>query len=436
MVFWAFSTVLTVLGLLLAVYVIYGDPGRTGFSRTQKALLAETEELGREVWDRLAPHRDAQHPEVVTLSPLGGLPLRGNSMRLLPRGEKAFEPIFAAIDSARAYVLVQFYIYRDDSLGQQMQDRLVSAARRGARVYLLIDKLESSLSPEYLQVLAQAGVEVVGYRPERSWTRLHWKGFRNHRKMVVVDGLIAILGGINVGDEYVDRVPKRAPWIDTQLELRGPAVLAAQLSYARDYYCACRHLPELSWTVPRAEGDCSVALLATNPDPDLARCTLMFAAAMAAAKERLWMATPYFIPDEKGITALELAVLRGVEVRVLLPGSSDIYPTEFLAWHYIERLAPLGVRFFHQRGGSMHQKVLLVDSDTALIGSANYDHRSLRLNLELTAWIRGSTEAAAVEQMLRDDFSNCDEVTPEQVRARTAKDRFLTAVTKVFAPVM
>lgn len=436
MLLWALSTAATLMGLVVVVYVIYGQPGRASFSRLQKALLAETEELNQEVWDSLGPSVSSEHLGAAILPRLGSLPLSGNRVRLLPRGETAFEPIFAAIDSAADYVLVQFYIYRDDSLGQQMQAHLIAAARRGTRVHLLFDRLESNVSPECLQNLAEAGVEVIGYRPERFWTRLHWRGFRNHRKVVVVDGKVAFLGGINVGDEYVDRVPERAPWIDTQIELRGPAVLAAQLAYTRDYYTACRDLLSLSWSVPEPEGPCSVAILATNPDPDLASCTLMFAAAMATAKKRLWMATPYFIPDEKGLTAIELAVLRGVEVRVLLPGSSDIQPTEFLAWHYIEKLAPLGVRFFHQRGGSMHQKVLLVDSHTALIGSANYDYRSLRLNQELTAWLQGVDEAAAVEASLLEDFANCDEVTTQQIQARSRREKLLTAVTKIFAPVM
>jgi cardiolipin synthase len=437
LLFWLLGLMAMVGGFLLLVYVLYGDPGRPGFARLHRALKAEWPELEKLTRDSLAPYLQPDTPQATTLERLGGLCVQGNQVTLLPRGETAFAPIFTAIDAARQYVLVQFYIVRDDQLGHQLRERLVAAAVRGVRVYVLFDKIESSVSAEYLAPFAAAGIEVVAFRPERKWNRLHWKGFRNHRKMVLVDAQVAIVGGINVADEYVDRVPKRAPWIDTQVEIRGPAVLATQAVFARDYYCACRKRLKLCWqTEPAASPGCQIAVLATDPDPRLEACTLMFATAMNSARQRIWLATPYFIPDEKGLCALELAALRGVEVRILLPGSSDVYPTELLAWYYIERLQPLGVRFFLQNGGSMHQKVLLIDDHTALVGSANYDQRSFHLNMELTAWMHGPDPAALVEELLLGDFANCREVSPQEVAGRSRLSRLATALTRIVSPVM
>lgn len=436
MLLWLLAALAFPASFLALILIVYGDPGRHGFWKTHSALQAELRDLDETVDDALRPFRQPGMPCATALEKLGAVGLRGNRITLLPRGETAFDPVFAAIDSARDYVLVQFYLVREDRLGHEMRERLLAAAGRGARVYVLFDKIESSVSARYLEPFARAGIEVAAFRPERGWARLHWKGFRNHRKLVLTDGRVAIMGGANVADEYVDRVPKRAPWIDTQVEIRGPAVLAAQRIFARDYYCACRRRLDLSWNASEQAEGCSIAMLATDPDPRFDACTLMFATAMAGASDRVWLATPYFIPDEKGISALELAVLRGVEVRVLLPGSSDVYPTEFLAWHFIERLRPLGVRFFLQNGGSMHQKVLLVDSHTALIGSANYDHRSFKLNLELTAWIHGREPVARVETMLRGDFANCREVTAEDVASRSRLARLATALTRLVSPVM
>jgi cardiolipin synthase len=439
MVFWLLLAVTgTICGGLLAIYVIWGQPGRSGFSKTQRALLAEVEPLTRQVRELLGPWVDDSVPAATTIAWLGAIPaLKGNSVRLLPRGAQAFEPIFEAIDSARQHVLVQFYIFRDDSLGQEMQQRLIAAAHRGARVYLLFDRVESRLSDDSLRPLTQAGVEVAGYRPERGWARIHWKGFRNHRKMVVIDGMVAIMGGINVAEEYVDRVAQRAPWIDTQLEVRGPAALALQLIFVRDFHCATRQTVDLSWQTAVAQGKtCTLAMVATDPHPQLDACTLMFGAAMALAQQRIWMATPYFVPDEKGLAAIELAILRGVEVRVLLPESSDVYPTEFVAWHFIARLLPLGVRFFLQKGGSMHQKVILLDNSTALVGSANFDHRSFRLNLELTAWLHGEEQASMVEQSLLEDFARCREVEAVDVQRRSLREKALTQLTRILTPVL
>ena len=148
------------------------------------------------------------------------------------------------------------------------------------------------------------------------------------------------------------------------------------------------------------------------------------------------MASPYFVPDEKGMAALQLAAMRGLDVRVILPGSSDVAPTEFLAWHYIQRLLPLGVRFFRQTEGCLHQKVLLIDDELSLIGSANYDRRSFFLNLEVTAWIEGPETAGEVEGMLKDDQDRCEEITERHVRERSVLDKAKTQLARLFAGVL
>jgi cardiolipin synthase len=435
---WLLALPLLLASVALSVYVIFGWPGRSSFVAKRESLLAELAPLTRSIEESLASWADPESPEAGTLERLGGFPpMLGNCMKLLPDGEAAFAKMFAAIEQAERYVLIQFYIIRDDHLGHELREHLLHVLRRGVKVYITFDCFESTITSEYLAPLRELGGKAISFKPDKDWRRLLWKGFRNHRKLIVIDGKTAFMGGLNVGDEYVNRDPSKSPWNDTHMCLQGPCVVAAQLSFVQDYYCMGKVVPQVDWTVHKAsEAACTVGLLSTGPSPHFESCTLMFLFAMARARRRVWLASPYFIPDEKGMAALHLAAFRGLDVRVLIPGSSDIAPTEFLAWHYIQRLLPLGIRFFRQKEGCMHQKVLLIDDDLALIGSANYDRRSFFLNLEMTAWIEGKSTAGAVEAMLLSDQERCEEITQEHVRRRSLLDKAKTQVTRLFTGIM
>lgn len=429
----------TLIGAIaLAIYIVFGWPGRASFVAKRNDLLDDLADLRASVKEKLAPYLDPDSPEQEILERLGGAaPVRRCAMRILPDGKEAFAEMMEAMDRADSSILVQFYIIRDDKLGHELRERLLAAARRGVKVYITFDCFESSITTEYLRPLRDLGAKAIRFKPDEDWSRLLWKGFRNHRKVVVVDGKTAFIGGLNVGDEYVDRDPDQAPWNDTHVRLEGPVVLAAQLSFVQDYYCMAQEVPQLQWEAREADrNDCAVGLICTSPAPLCEPAVLMFLCAISRARRRVWLASPYFVPEEKGIAALQLAAMRGLDVRVIIPGSSDVAPTEFLAWHYIARLLPLGVRFFRQTEGSMHQKVLLVDDALSLIGSCNYDRRSFFLNLEITAWVEGAGTAAEVERMLEEDQARCEEITERHLRERSLLDKAKTQTARLFTGVL
>ncbi len=250
----------------------------------------------------------------------------GNDAELLVDGDKTYKSIFEGIERAREYVLVEFYIIRKDKTGAELKRRLVEKARQGIRVHVLYDEVGSSaLIESSLVELRDAGVEVRRFNTTQGHANRFQLNFRNHRKIVVVDGQTAWVGGLNIGDEYIGRDPTIGAWRDTHVKVTGPVVQGVQVAFLEDWHWATEQLLKLNWDPqPAPSGARRVALaLPTGPADSLETCTLFFLNAINTATNRLWLASPYFVPDEQFISALQLAALQGVDVRVLLPDKID-----------------------------------------------------------------------------------------------------------------
>ncbi|RYD65264.1 MAG: cardiolipin synthase [Verrucomicrobiaceae bacterium] len=331
----------------------------------------------------------------------------GNDVQLLRNSDAIFPSIFQGIDEARSYILIQFYIVRDDELGKQLKDRLVAARGRGVRVHFLYDEIGSyGLPSAYTAELRNAGAEIMPFNSTKGWTNRFQVNFRNHRKVVIVDGRAAWAGGANIGDEYSGGDKNLSPWHDTMVRVSGPAVQAIQLPFFEDWIWSSGNELNLEWTPVRSteNGGQTVQCIASGPADPLETCTLHFLHLIQSAKSRLWIATPYFVPDEQVISALELAALRGVEVRIMVTDKCDSPLVDLSGWAFVERLGRVGVRFLRHSEGFMHQKVTLIDSATATVGSVNIDNRSFRLNFELTVQVEDPGFAAEVAAMFEKDF--------------------------------
>ncbi len=336
---------------------------------------------------------------------------RGNHVELLVDGDATFEAIFAAIDSARDYLLVQFFIVHADGLGMKFQERLIQRARAGVKVYFLYDEVGChDLSGKWLSALRESGARVEGFKTTRGRGNRFQLNFRNHRKLVIADGREALTGGLNVGDEYLGRSKRFGPWRDTHVRLRGPAVQAAQLAFIEDWHWATDEVPEVSWTPAVADADQKVLVLATGPADEAERCSLAFIRAVNSATSRLWISSPYFVPDATVLTALQLAALRGVEVRVLLPCRADHILPMLSSYSYYDSLALAGIELWRYQPGFLHQKALLVDDRLAAAGSVNVDYRSFHLNFELVVMIADKGFAGEMEAMMTQDFARSHRV--------------------------
>ncbi len=445
---WAVSLV-TFPYLALPLYWIFGRDRFQGYLDPLRALtLAGADQRVAGLLRTLASVR-AELPaeraaELDVLAQLGGTPFTsGNVPTLLVDGDATFAAIFAAIESAARCCLVQFFIVKDDDLGRRLQALLMRKAAAGVRVYLLYDEIGSHGLPRaYLAPLRAAGVAVSAFHSTHGRRNRFQLNFRNHRKIVVVDGHTAFVGGHNVGDEYLGRGPL-GHWRDTHLGLQGPAAQALQLVFAADWYWATGTSPELMWGLappPDRPGEAvaaqAVLVYPTGPADDLDRCSMFFHQAVVGARRRVWIASPYFVPDAAVFAALQLAALRGVDVRVLLPEKPDHLLVYLASYAFLAAADRTGIQIYRYQDGFTHQKVVLVDDAVSSIGSANLDNRSLRLNFEITAIVVDRGLAAAVHEMLEEDFRRARRAGAADLTQRGWAFRWAVRAARLLDPIL
>ena len=438
---WAVSLI-TFPPISLPLYFVFGRNRFEGYvqaRRRQHPRFREMMETLRDsatAGDIVVAH---ENPTLAVFEALGEMPLtRGNSVKLLIDGEATFDGIFAAVDMAERYVVVQFYIVRDDTLGRELKSRIIAKASAGVTVYFLYDEIGSQGLPKaFLNDLIAAGVKISAFHSRKGRRNRFQLNFRNHRKIVVADGSIAFVGGHNVGDEYLGRSVRFGSWRDTHLRVVGPAVAEMQLVFAEDWHWATGEVPELDWTPkPSGLGDKSVLVLPSGPADELETCGLFFTEAINSAKHRLWIASPYFVPDSRIMGALFLASLRGVDVRIVLPERSDHYLVYLASFAFIPESVKMGVKFFRYQTGFLHHKVMLVDDRTASIGTANLDNRSFRLNFELSAVIDDEMFARDVRTMFERDFANCRQALADDYATKPIWFKVAVRVANLMSPIL
>ena len=452
---WALGLVTFPL-LAIPLYLAFGSRRFYGYISARRRGDRRLADLGRRVCELMLPARrsaaaessdpsDDADPHAV-LERLARLPATdANAVSLLIDGPDTFAALLAAIDRAQRYILVQFYIIRDDRIGSLFQEHLLTAAARGVRVYLLYDDVGSaSLSRAWLRRLEDAGCAVAAFKNSRIPRNRFKINFRNHRKVVVIDGHEALVGGHNIGDEYLGRDDTGGPWRDTHLGLTGPAVAGAQLAFVEDWQWATGAVPELHWSAEPGSAagvaenapdtDQRVLVVPSGPADDVETCHLLFSHLITTARRRLWIATPYFVPDEGIINALQLAALRGVDVRVIMPRRPDSFLVALSHLTFDPQSVGQGVKLYRYNAGFLHQKCVLSD-DVAAIGTANFDNRSFRINFEITVVVRSQPFIAQVQTMLHRDFERCHRVGAGDFAQRHAVLRFAARCARLLAPL-
>jgi cardiolipin synthase len=359
----------------------------------------------------------------------------GNALSLHVDGEAAFAAMFTAIARAERHVLVQFFIIHDDVLGRRLRDALLERAAAGVEVCLLYDSIGSHALPDsYVESLLDGGV--IAHRfATRRWRNRFQLNFRNHRKVLVVDGVRGFVGGLNAGDEYLGAKPPLSPWRDTHMEIEGPAVAELQRAFAEDWYWVTGERPPSSPPLERC-GRAATMIVATGPADRQESCSLFFTQVIHAATKRVWITTPYFVPDQAVLGALRLAVFRGVDVRILIPCRPD-HRTVFLASSlYAHEAAASGIRMFRYQPGFVHQKVMLVDDDTAVVGSMNLDNRSFRLNFEVIAIAYGEKVNRELAAAFTHDLTGARELTEGDIAKLRLRTRFGQAAARLISPLL
>jgi len=414
-------------------YVTIREEIEKGFDARAVEIRAE---LSQYVVKDFAQNRLAQAAESGAMVPF----FNSNRVELLVDGEATFESIFEGIECAEDYVLVQFYIIHDDDLGKRLKEALIAKAREGVQVRLLYDEIGSGKIDNYMNELRAAGVQATAFHSTRGGGNRFQLNFRNHRKVVVVDGEAGWIGGHNVGDEYLGKDPDFPNWRDTHMKITGPSTLQLQLAFTEDWRWATDQPLGLpfrtsrdAWNEPGETAE--VLIVPTGPADRLETCSLMYQQAIHSAKDRIWIASPYFVPDHGVMSALHLATLRGVDVRILIPEMPDSKLVYYSAYAFIGELIESGVSIYRYQPGFMHQKVFLVDSHLSGVGTANFDNRSFRLNFEITALVSNETFASEVESMLLTDFGNSRLMTLSDVEDRSKWSKLLSRASYLTAPI-
>jgi cardiolipin synthase len=380
-------------------------------------------------------------PHLLPLAKLGsavsGWPLTaGNRVEPLHEAGAVFDAMIGAIDKAREYVYFSTYIFDGGTLGRRFATALVAAAERGADVRVLLDGVGEWYSWQHASTLLQGTrVRFARFLPPRLWPPTLNVNLRNHRKILVVDGSEAFTGGINVRDRYLDEIGD-ARIVDSHFRLSGPVLAQIYTVFLRDWQFATGDRLPPTRRVPQPTGAALCRVVADGPDAELDRLTALLTGAIGAARQRVAIMTPYFVPPRELIAPLQAAALGGVDVAVILPARNNLpyvhRATRHMLWELLER----GVKVYYQPGPFVHSKLFYVDDDYAQIGSANFDSRSLRLNFEMNVEVYDRETVTRLAQHFEAIRARSTAVTLAEVDGRALVTKAIDGVAWLFSPYL
>jgi cardiolipin synthase len=375
-----------------------------------------------------------------TTSRIIGLPTDVvGEVKILRNAQPFYDALRKSIAEAKTSIHVESYVWRKDAVGAEFLDLLVAAARRGVRVRLLLDELGClGLTRRYFRRLVEAGGEFSWCHTLYPRHNRYFFNLRNHRKLQVIDSRVAYVGGMNFGREYLGLNPALGSWCDLQVELRGPVVTRLQQVFAEDWFFATGREDPLEdvQEAPSRHALSPMQVLRTGPDEDDHPMLRINLALIEAARKRFWISAGYFLPNGSMEAALQVAVARGVDVRLLVSEKSE-HPLLVRAGRsYYDALLRQGVRIFEYRRGIEHSKYMVLDDDVAVVGSSNFDDRSMRLNFELSVLVHRHATNAALARLFTEMTGEAHEINRASFRRRPLHDRLVESTLRLFSPLL
>lgn len=364
-----------------------------------------------------------------------------NSVDIYYEGKSKFAALLDSINKAEEYILFQYYIIKSDKLSMEIINALCKKAQEGVNVKVLYDGMGGRfLTRKVIKQMEDAGVEVAVFFPpfaKRLTLRIN---YRNHRKICVIDGEVGFVGGFNVGDEYVGRYEKFGYWKDTHIKIRGSAVASLQWRFLLDWrFSSDIKDPKMykSFVNPDGKsGDTGIQIVSSGPDSKWPSVKDGYLTMMAKAKKKIYIETPYFIPDESIFESLRVAALSGVDVRIMIPSKPD-HP--FVMWaslSYIGELLKAGARCFRYKKGFLHSKVVIMDDFVSSVGTANMDIRSFDLNFEVNAFMYDSEINRQLSENFERDMEDCEELTLEEYNNRSNMIKIRESFSRLLSPIL
>jgi cardiolipin synthase len=407
--------------------------------RRMAQLLAKSTNLPS-VDELPAPEFATQTRLFRALLKVGVLPITGrNRSEIYNNGFDTYEAMLHAIRNAKDHIHLASYIIRDDETGRKFQQALINKVQQGVQVRVLYDGIGSiKLSETYIRILHEGGVECACFFPMRPTFLKKRMNYRNHRKIIVVDGLVGFIGGINVGDEYLGKHPHLGYWRDTHLKLEGDSVYWLQSVFLKDWEVATREKPDLPSFFP--EHVCTslepVQIVPAGPNRKGDAIHDADFAMIMAARSRVWLTSPYFIPSASVAMALRDAALSGLDVRIIIPYVPDTWLVHLATLSYVEEMLRSGVRVWQYKKGFIHAKTLVIDNLVAVVGSANMDLRSLYSNFEINAHLFDPEAISRLGKDILQDIEDSMEINLQKFLERPRYQKVKEAMARILSPLL
>ena len=366
-----------------------------------------------------------------------------NRVTLLINGEEKFPKVLDAIKQAKTSIHLEYYIFENDAIGNKICDLLLEKHEKGVKIRFIYDDFGSrGIKRRLVKKLVRAGIEVVPFY-KIAWMKMaNRMNYRNHRKIIVIDGSIGFVGGINVSDKYLNPTPKGLYWRDTHLEIIGSAVLNLQYMFLCDWnFCTGQNVgfsDSLFPIVNKTEiiESTPVQIMGSGPDYDYSSIMYSMIQLIMLARVELCITTPYFIPPKTLLDAITIAALSGVRVRLLVPDKSDSYIVNLTSESYFEKILAAGVEVYRYTKGFVHAKTIVCDGKVAMVGTANLDNRSFDLNFEVNAVVYDDHTATELRQQFEEDLQSAKRINYDVWQKRPRSKRFLEKIVNLVSPLM
>jgi cardiolipin synthase len=417
-------------------FLIYYLFGPQHIKRSARRRAAAHKTIGQRGSSQAGDDDDALDRMALWMT--GYPPSTASKVDLLVDGGATYDALVEAIEAAEKHIHVEYYIYAGDRTGTRLRDALVERARAGVKVRMLLDGVGTSLKRDFVTPLHEAGVELAYFHPLRWWMLPFARpkfNMRSHRKIVICDGTIGFTGGINVTDDENETLNPKA-FHDLHMRLEGDVVRWLQVAWLEDWnYVTRNEIADEGLFAAAAPGAIEAQVVPSGPDNGWEPIHRMQVEAIHRAEHRVWLATPYFVPSRAALFALEGAAMRGLDVRVVVPKLSDSHLVTAATRSYFDKLFKAGVRVYLYGPRMLHTKALLVDDDTAIIGTSNFDTRSFSLNFEIVVRFCDKGVAGKLQDSMASDMAAAEEETKDSPTSG-ALGRFKEAAARLFAPLL
>ncbi len=390
----------------------------------------------------ISKHEYLEHQKLISLITKNSYfaPSSGNKLKLLKNGEATFTAIFEALKKAKHFIHLEYYIFEEGELTQELFDLFYQKIQEGVKIRIIYDGVGSmSLSKKYIQKLQEIGVETNRFLPIRFGKFISSINYRNHRKIIIIDDQIAFTGGINVSDKYVKGDPNLGMWHDMHLQIEGPVVHSLQAIFSMDWYLITEKediLDTAYFSAHHQPGNSTVQIVHSGPDSDYSSAQQLFFSMINEAKDYVYITNPYIIPGESILESLKVAALSGIDVRLLLSKKSDSKIVKWCVRSYFEGLLHAGVKIYLFPEGFLHSKTIVADDTVSSVGTSNLDIRSFEQNYEVNAVIYDDSFAVALRNDFLNDSQQSIQLNYDTFVKRPWHHKIKEGIAKVFSPVL